>query len=70
MPTKWSGGWINCWSHVKCTRIEDGERLADAPSEIFGFDALDDAEQKTVTDELRKKGAPAHLKTIDPKVAR
>merc|ERR1711871_387904 len=67
---KWRGGqygFINSWHHLKCARIDDeNPEQYDASEIVWGFESLEKADQKAVTDELKMKGLPKHIKTIDP----
>ena len=72
-PIKWRGGewgWISSWSHVQCTRVEADLELDaatfDASASIFGFEKMEEVEQKAITEEMGKLGLPDHIPKIDP----
>ncbi len=68
VPIKWRGGEhniISSWQHMECTRVDDPVKFS-AAKLVFGLGSLKPADRKAVEAELKKAGAPPHLKAIDP----
>jgi len=58
-------GFISCWQHLECTRLDDGEDVK-PDKEVHGFRELLKEDQALVREELKKKGIPSHWESIDP----
>ena len=58
---------ISAWHHLACLRVEHvypGQQCSG--DEVFGIDKLKEGDREKVEEELKKKGLPTHLESIDP----